>query len=85
MRCTLYEIEFESSYYNLNDLLIDIFNWTYMKYYMLFERSDIPIFCGALVVEDSTVIIHPFQGWISSFIQIQMEYPVKTEASVQMF
>lgn len=45
MRCTQYEIEFESSYYKMNGLLIDILNWTYMKYYMVFGRSDIPILC----------------------------------------
>lgn len=64
MRCTQYEIEFESTYYKMNGLLIDILNWTYMKYYMLLGRSDIPILCWALVVEDSTVIIHPWDQFI---------------------
>lgn len=35
-----------------------------MKYYILFERSDIPIFRGALLVEDSTAIIHPCDQFI---------------------
>ena len=33
-------------------------------YEIEFERIDIPIFCGALVVEDSTVIIHPWDQFI---------------------